>query len=92
VSVAELTLGLAGVLFAAGVAAAAARPHGLSTLVAGQLGLLGAILAVVVLLGEAGRVLAVAAAALAGAHGGLVLTLSRGGQLDETDEEDPSPW
>ncbi len=70
-------LALAALLLAAGVAAGLARSHVLTPLVAGQLGILGAVLAVVVLLGEPGRVLAVAALAVAGAQAGLVLALIR---------------
>ena len=79
-------LGLAALLFAAGLGAALVRSHPLTPLVAGQAGLLGAVLTVVVLLGEPGRLLAVAGVAAAGAQAGLVLALIRRASLDEPDE------
>ena len=72
-----LLLGLAIGLIAAGLAAAMARPHGLSGLVATQLGYLGGALAVILLLGSEGRALAIAAAVAAGVHGRLALALRR---------------
>lgn len=89
-SAAAWVLGLAAVLFAAGLGAALVRPHPLSPLVAGQAMLLGGVLAVVVLLGGEGRLLAVAAVAAAGAQAGLVLALVRRASADESgDPGDP---
>lgn len=86
-----LSLAFAAILVAAGVAAAVARTNPLASLVAGQLGFLGAILAAVVLLGVEGRLLAVVATALSGVHGALALALhaARGSDRDADDEERP---
>lgn len=70
-------LALAALLLAAGVGAALLRSHALAPLVAGQVGILGGVMAVVALLGADGRVLAVAAVAAAGVQAGLVLALVR---------------
>ena len=70
-------LALAGLLLAAGLGIALLRSHALTPLVAGQVGILGGVLAVVALLGAEGRVLAVAAVAAAGVQAGLVLALVR---------------
>ena len=83
---AALLLALSALLLAAGVGAALVRSHALTPLVAGQVGLLGAVLAVVVLLGEAGRLLAVAAVVVAGAQAGLVLALVRRARPGESGE------
>ena len=79
-------LALAALLLAAGVGAALLRSHVLTPLVAGQVGILGGVLAVAVLLGAEGRVLAVAAVAAAGAQAGLVLALVRRDARDEPGE------
>ncbi|MCY3736872.1 MAG: hypothetical protein OXG13_10750 [Gemmatimonadaceae bacterium] len=82
----EWVLALAALLLAAGVVAALLRPHALAPLVAGQVGILGGVLAVVTLLGGEGRLLAVAAVAAAGAQAGLVLALVRREAADKTGE------
>ncbi len=82
----EWVLALAAMLLAAGVVAALLRPHALAPLVAGQVGILGGVLAVVTLLGGEGRLLAVAAVAAAGAQAGLVLALVRREAADKTGE------
>ena len=79
-------LALAGLLLAAGVGTALLRPHALTPLVAGQVGTLGGVVAVVTLLGGEGRVLAVSAVAAAAAQAGLVLALIRRGTPDEPGE------
>ena len=84
-------LGLAALLLAAGLGAPVVRSHLLTPLVASQAGLLGAVLTVVVLLGEPGRVLAVAAVAAAGAQAGLVLALIRRASHDEPHESGGRP-
>ncbi len=82
----EWVLALVAMLLAAGVVAALLRPHALAPLVAGQVGILGGVLAVVTLLGGEGRVLAVAAVAAAGAQAGLVLALIRREAADKSGE------
>ena len=82
-------LALAALLLAAGVGTALLRPHALTPLVAGQVGILGGVLAVVAILGGEGRVLAVAAVAVAAAQAGLVLALI--GRAAPEDESGGAP-
>ena len=89
-----LTLILSAWLIAFGLGAMITRRHWLAAIVGGQLGGLGAILAILTLIGPEGLFFAVLLAALTGLMGLLLATLqSAGGDTALRDEDgDPLKW
>ncbi|MDA0334310.1 MAG: hypothetical protein O2782_04010 [bacterium] len=89
-----LTLILSAWLIAFGLGAMVARRHRLASIVGGQLGALGAILAILTLIGPDGVFFSVLLAALTGLMGLLLAALqSVGGDAALHDEDgDPLKW